>query len=183
MYRLGHMQDDVEVEHVYPATFRMPAPGEGRPRIVAGVPSSDPDVLLRLAACLEPPLVLLYVLHTPRGEAAPGRYQSPDLDFQDVEAFIADFRDFLSADARFDLWVHSPAQGATIAWDRHNLIYAYGPLDHYAATLVAMGYEPGDPAMPTPHVHNYHAALDPLARRLIGRFHWQYSELRPEDGQ
>lgn len=183
MYRLGHTLDGREVEHVHPAVFQMPSPEARSRRLVASVPGSDPEVALHLARCLEEPLVLLYVLHTTRGEAKPGRYQSPDLSFQELADFISEFRAFLSADARFDLWIYSPGQRATIVWDRHNLLYAYGPLERYAAEPTSLGFGPGEPAVPAPHIHNYHSSLDPLARQLIDRFHWQYSELRPEDEQ
>ena len=104
---------------------------ESHQRISAGVPGSDPEVFLRLARCLEEPLLLLHILHTTRGEAEPARFQSPELSFQEIEAFISAFRPFLANDSRFDLWVHSPSQQATLAWDRHDMLYAYGPLDDY----------------------------------------------------
>src|SRR5881392_3164520 len=103
MYRLGREVEGQSVEHSYPPVFRMPAVGS-RQRIVVGVPRSDPEVFLRLARCLEEPLFLLYVLHTCRGEADPGRYQSPELSFRELENFIEEFRPFLSGDGRFDLW-------------------------------------------------------------------------------
>ena len=170
-------------EHSHPAVFRMPVPGVQNPRIVATVPGSDPEVPLRLARCLEQPMFLLYVLHTSRGEAELGRYQSPELSFEEVEDFVREFRPFLMADARFDLWIYSPGQQATLVWDRHNLLYAYGPLERYASELGSLGFEPGEPSVPAPHVHYYHADLDPLARQLISRFHWTHSPLRAEDEQ
>jgi hypothetical protein len=177
------MVEDQWVEHSYPPVFRMPAAGAKSQKIVAAVPASDPQIFLRLASCLKEPLFLLYVLHTCRGEAELGRYQSPKLSFQDVAGFINEFKQFLSADSRFDLWVYSPEQEATVVWDRHNLIHAYGPLDRYASELNALGFTPGDPAMPGPHTHHYRPELDALAKQLIARFSWAYSPLRPEDEQ
>ncbi|RNF83592.1 hypothetical protein [Montanilutibacter psychrotolerans] len=183
MYRLGHFIDAQEAEYSHPRVFLMPAPEAPYQRILAGIPGSDPDVLLRLTRCLEGPLVLLYVLHTSGGEAELGRYQSPELSLQEVEGFFAEFSSFLSADARFDLWVYSPKQRATLVWDRHNLLHAYGHLECFAAGLRSLGFGPGEPVVPAPHTHHYHAALDPLARQLIDRFDWRYSPLRPEDEQ
>lgn len=183
MYRLGKIVEEREVEHLHPAVFQMPDPDATRQRIVAGVPNSNPDIFLRLARCLQEPLFLLYILHTCRGEAEPGRYRSPELSAQDIEEFVNEFRPFLSADGRFDLWAYSPEQRATVAWDRHNLLYGYGPIECYAWELKAAGFEPGTPKEPSPHTHHYRSELDPLAEQLIRRYEWLYSPLRPEDEQ
>ena len=129
MFRLGHLVHGEWVAFSQPAVF------ECGGRIVAGVAGSDPLVFERLVEQLEPPYYLLYLLHTPRGEAEPGRYQSPKLSLTEVTAFLARFRRFLSADARFDLWAHAPSENATVVWDRHDKLFAYGPLDRYASAL------------------------------------------------
>ena len=181
MYRLGHMVNEQWVEHSHQPVFRLPpakAPGQ---RIVAGVPG--PEVFLRLSRCLEEPLYLLYVLHTSRGEADVGRYQSPELSLREVESFIGEFEPFLSADGRFDLWAYSPAQGATVVWDRHNLLHAYGPLERYAKELELLGFAPGEPEVPAPHTHHYHSEMDAFAKRATERFAWLHSPLRVEDEQ
>lgn len=183
VYKLGHMVEGREVEHSYPAIFRLPTADSPYSRILVGVPNSDPNVLLKLARCIDGPFFLLYILHTPRGEADEGRYQSPKLTFDDLASFIEDFRPFLSKDGRFDLWVHSPSSKATLAWDRHNLLYAYGPLECYEATLRAEGFMPGEPTEPAPHAHYYHAELDDLAAKVIARFDWVKTPLREEDEQ
>lgn len=182
MYRLGHSVDGQWVEHSHAATFQLPEPGD-RQRIVLGLPASDVNAIVRLARVLSEPLVLLYVLHTPRGEAQAGRYQSPDLSIQDVEAFLAEFKMFLAGDGRFDLWFYSPEERATIVWDRHNLVYAYGPLQRYEQVLRELGFTPGKPHTPVPHAHHYRSELDESASRVMGYFDWQYSPLRPEDEQ
>lgn len=182
MYRLGHMIDNQWVEHSYPPVFVVAPVGEGQ-RVVAGVPGSDPQVLLSLLGCLAEPLVLLFVLHTPRDESQAGRYWSPQLSREDVQDFIYDFKPLLCGDSRFDLWVHAPEQQATVVWDRHNLIYGYGPLEDYATALRALGFGHGEPQLPVPHTHHYHPQLDDLCRQLLTHFDWQHSPLRPEDEQ
>lgn len=182
MFKLGHIVEGKWVEHSHPATFQLPLPAATQ-RIVAGLPGSDPDVVYRLARLLIEPLVLLYILHTPRGEAEPGRYQSPELPQGDVGKFFSEFQAFLSSDARFDLWIYSPEERATIVWDRHNLIYAYGPLDSYARELKALGFTNGEPRIPMPHEHNFHREFDEVSKKLIGWFDWRYSPLRPEDDE
>jgi hypothetical protein len=183
MYRLGHCVDDQWVEHSHPSVFCCHTSPSGTPRIKLGVPRSDPGVVLKLAHCLQPPLFLLYVLHTPRGEADPGRYQSPELPFAEVQDFFKEFSPFLTGDGRFDLWLYSPSQGATLAWDRHNLLYGYGPIECYRAALEAQGFVEGElPAIPD-HTHHYRPELDSYAKAVISRYHWLQSPLRPEDEQ
>ena len=183
MYKLGRLQADRWVEHSYPPVYKLPESTEGSQRLVAGVPGGDPEVFLRLASCLEPPYFLLYVLHTPRGEGEPGRYQSPELSLGELNRFVSEFKSFLAQDARFDLWVHSPSERATVVWDRHNQIFAYGPLDRFESELRLLGFSPGVPEVPVPHEHHYRAELDSLAQKVLKALKWSHSPLQPEDEQ
>lgn len=126
---------------------------------------------------------MLYVLHTPRGEGRPGRYQSPQLTLNEVAEFLEEFGDFLGRDARCDFWLHCFGSDATLVWERHNLLYAYGPLTTFEATLKDHGFSIGAPTVPSPHAHHYHPAHDAIAGRLLARWPWQWSALRPEDEQ
>jgi hypothetical protein len=132
---------------------------------------------------LRSPYYLLYILHTPRGEAQPGRYQSPALSLPEVKEFLAAYGSFLSADSRYDLWAHSPDDNGTVVWDRHNQLFCYGPLDAFAAALLTLGFTSGASLVPTPHMHHYRPEFNHLAKGLIGAFNWSYSPLMPEDEQ
>jgi hypothetical protein len=176
-FRLGALKQGEWRSHSHAPTFELGS------RLVAVVPESDPRLFADLLACMQPPLFLLYVLHSPRGEAAPGRYQSPPLQIDEAQAFLQRFADFLGGDGRFDLWAHSPGEQATLVWDRHDLLFGYGPLERFASELRARGFSEGEPRVPTPHEHHYRAELDPSARELIAAFDWSYSPLRPEDEQ
>jgi hypothetical protein len=100
-----------------------------------------------------------------------------------ISKFIARFGDYLRADARFDLWAYSDAKDSTIVWDRHNVLYAYGAIDRFAAELRTMGFDSGIPGIPTPHGHRYWPELDAQAIALLAEWPWTYSPLRPEDEQ
>lgn len=182
MYKLGHQVADQWVEHCYTAQFQRPGEGELQ-RLVIGVPKEDPDIFMQLVSQLTPPYFILYVLHTPRGEGNPGRYQSPEISQEQLQDFVSTYSEFLSGDARFDIWAHSQEDNATVVWDRHNCIYAYGPLEQYEKKLLSLGFTPGSVSIPSRHEHNYRAELDGLASQLLAHFDWIYSPLRPEDEQ
>lgn len=183
LFRLGHDVDGQVVEHSHPPVFRVENTPSGITRLIAGVPGNDPLVFGRLALNLEEPICLLYVLHTPRDTARPGRYQSPGMNAAEVQAFVKRFAPLLQNDGRHDIWVYSRAESATVVWDRHNLIYAYGALDRHEASLRSLGFTTGVPETPSPHTHYYRVEYDQMTRDLIAALDWTWSELRPEDEQ
>jgi hypothetical protein len=101
----------------------------------------------------------------------------------EVRAFLERFGDLLSADGRFDLWIYSLPDDASVVWDRHDLIHAYGPSELFVEALRGLGFCPGEPKIPAPHAHNYHGDLDEQARALLESRSWEHSPLQPEDEQ
>ena len=178
MHKLSKLSNAEEIEHSFPAVFVREAK-----RVIAGVPGSDPLVFSRLVGAMEPPYSLLYVLHTHRGEGKVGRYQSPELDPEQIRAFITRYDRFLRSDGRFDLWAYSHPEQAWLVWDRHNRLFGYGAVDRFVAELLRLGFEAGPIQIPAPHVHHYHAALDADAAAVLKEFDWSHSPLRPEDEQ
>ena len=183
MFKLEWLNNDAWEEYSHPPVYAVAPAGGGEERLRSTAPGSDPLVFQKLSALLTPPFLLLYVLHTPRSEGESGRYQSPEIGREELDDFLARFGDFLRDDARFDLWLHSPADQATIVWDRHNLIWGYGPVDEMVRTLRALGFHEGEPAIPSPHGHRYHADYDADARALLDSMDWSHSPLQPEDEQ
>lgn len=169
--------------HSHAPHFDIDRLSSGTLRLVAGVPGGDSAVLLKLIECLEAPFFALYVLHTPRGEGSPGRYQSPELELADLQAFVSRFSHFFAGDARFDLWVHSPSTQGTLVWDRHNLLHGYGPIDCFGRALGSLGFTAKAPVVPDPHRHHYRHEFDEEAKALLSEYSWHYSPLRPEDEQ
>ncbi|MCC2959245.1 hypothetical protein LK540_02240 [Massilia sp. IC2-278] len=70
-----------------------------------------------------------------------------------------------------------------MVWDRHDDLYAYGPIERFAAALDAMGYRQAPLVNPGAHMHHYRKSCDEMARALIEEFDWVVSPLRPEDEQ
>ncbi|TJZ77378.1 hypothetical protein [Chitiniphilus eburneus] len=182
MHKLSHAVADSWAPYSHEAVYSISSL-DGGSRILAGVPDGNPTPFTHLVSCLEPPYFLLYVLHTPRGEGDAGRYQSPAISLGQFQEFMQRFGGYLSSDARFDIWAHSPAEQATIVWDRHNQLFAYGPLAKFSAELNTLGFTSGDADIPFPHQHHYRQEFDADASALLESFVWSYSTLRPEDTQ
>ena len=156
----------------------------GPERLCIGVDEAQDRCVLLLATTLAGPYKLLYLLHTTRTDAPLGRYEGPEMNHQEVEEFFHQFGRFLIEDARHDLWLHSRSENATIVLDRHNLIYAYGPLDSFEHVLVNAGLRRGAlPQVPEPHVHHYNAACDDSERAILLALPWRVTSLRESDIQ
>jgi hypothetical protein len=183
MHKLSHQINNEWVEYSFAPIFMEQTTNTGNKRLVVGVPGGDSTVFTKLVGSLEPPYFLLYLLHTPRGEGEAGRYQSPELDSENFHAFLNRFSSFFSSDARHDIWAHSPSENATVVWNRHNLIYAYGPLQWFCSILRGLGFDEGTPNIPFPHQHHYRAEFDTDAAAVLSAFAWQHTPLRSEDEQ
>ena len=96
---------------------------------------------------------------------------------------MSQFGEFLTNDSRHDLWLHSKESDATLVWDRHDLIYAYGPLDQFRAVLKDGFLEAQVQGPPCPHVHRYHAEYDEAEQRILRYFQWSRSPLLSSDVQ
>jgi hypothetical protein len=182
MFKLGHCVDGIWRQYSHPSLFSVMRTESDREKVLTAAPGGDVLIFATLADQLTPPFFLLYILHTPRGEGSPGRYRSGEMSREEVHEFLQRYADLLKADARFDLWLHAAADPATIVWDRHDLIHAYGPTDSYIAALRGLGFEAGEVAIPVPHEHHYNPACDEQARAVM-ESGWCYSPLRPEDEQ
>lgn len=170
-----------ETPFSHPAFYEVSTVPNGIRRVVAGAAGGDPTIFQKLTTCLTPPYFILYVLHTPRGEGEPGRYKSPALSNEEFIGFMRKYADFFQGDSRFDIWAHSQSSDGTVVWDRHNLIFAYGPITIYEQALEKLGYSQGKLSLEFPHVHFYRTEFDDFAKSLLNYFKWEYTPLQPED--
>jgi hypothetical protein len=167
----------------YGDTFARENVGESE-RLRIGLKQPQQGYVQLVASGLAGSFQLLYILHTSRIGSELARYESPELAASAVEEFFQKFGRFLSEDSRHDLWLRSHDDDATVVLDRHNLIYAYGPLDLFEATLARIGVHPnGLPEVPDPHVHQYHQEWDDAEQELLRPFRWDTKPLRPSDVQ
>lgn len=181
MYRLGQWRDGEWVEYSHQPIFERRTTRTNVARLDVGVPGSDLDVLRALMRCTEPMYYILYVLLVPRGEGKVGRYQSPSVNRQELDSFLSRYENYFRADGRFSLWVHSPSSEATLVWDRHNIVHAYGPLSCFEKELGSIGFRSGSLTIPAPHEHHYRQEFDADAAAVMAHFQWRQSELEPGD--
>jgi hypothetical protein len=155
----------------------------GIERVLIGPRGGHRFLVEMLAATIGPPYKVLYVLHTSRTGARLARYESPVLEPDELRTFLARYGDFIAQDSRHDLWVAARGGAGTIVWDRHDLVYAYGPLDAYVSILEQGGLREGWPNTNLSHAHYYHAEWDDTERSILREFEWIVSPLHPEDLQ
>jgi hypothetical protein len=157
----------------------------GTQRLVIAPRFGHPGILGRLIEIMPEPMWLLYVLVVPRGEGDAGRYQgSEPQSHEQVRRFLDEFETFLETDGRQNLWIRSETGSAMLIYDRHDLIYGYGPIDEWKEILKQVGLNEVPSAsikIPDPHSHHYHASLDAEASRLLAYFGWHHTPLRDED--
>ena len=158
--------------HRYPAVyFRETTTGAGRLKIAAS--DHGARLMLQLAQLLRDPFAVLYVLLVPRGGSEAGRYQSPWLNREELTEVFDCYGGFWERDGRHHVWLHSATDQATLVYDQHDVIYAYGPLEEYVALLEAAGFKEAEELdFPAPHGHCYHREFDELERELASLPGW-----------
>jgi hypothetical protein len=155
----------------------------GADRLVIAPRSNQTQFIQNLTKCLQSPFLLLYVLVVPRGEGASGRYESKySFTSAQLQQFFLSYSDFLEHDARQNLWIRPVSGEGLIVYDRHNVIYAYGPLEQFVTILHLNGLKESNKVrFPSPHIHCYHDEFDPDAKRILQEEEWNLSPLRAGD--
>ncbi|MBL9174829.1 MAG: hypothetical protein JNL10_14925 [Verrucomicrobiales bacterium] len=169
------------VPHQYPKVFvQEKTTGPDRLKIAASEGGSR--VLLELASVLQEPFGVLYVLMVPRGGSPKGRHQSPCMNRAEVLALFDRFERFWDEDGRHHVWLYSEPGQATLVYDQHNVVFAYGPLGDFRPVLKDLGYSDApELSFPSPHAHQYHQEFDEAERTLVSLPGWRCSPLDPGD--
>jgi len=175
------MPDGTDVAHRYPNVYEWAAT-TGPMRLVIAPGMGHVELMLELSKCWFGPYWVLYVLSIPRGDALPGRYQAPaPMERPELEALFAEYGAFFEGDGRHAVWIASARGEGTVVFDRHNVLYAYGPIEAYEDVLNAREIQRGEVDLPVPHSHHYHAEHDVDEGRLLNALEWIYSPLRDQD--
>lgn len=178
MRKLSRELDGKWVDLLHPREYE-----EEEHRLVVGLNSDNSSIVSGLVHQVEGPIYVLYILHTPRGEGDPGRYQSPLVSKDEVLSFISKYKNFLSQDSRYNLWFRSPSEKTTIVWDCHDLVYCYGLTKKFIRFLNQNDYKVGHPHINFMHQHHYRSQYDADASDLLKIFDWSFSDLQDADIQ
>ena len=168
--------------HDYGKVYAIEKTTDGNKRLCVAVSYDGSQILRMLSRSLKEPFLLLYVLVIFRGGGKEGRYQSDELSQKDLDAIFARYKEFWDTDGRHSIWLRSDTNDATLVYDRHNLIYAYGPLERFELVLETLGYTAtAKVSLSFEHQHCYYPEFDALERELTAKFADRRTELRPGD--
>ncbi|MCW2922897.1 MAG: hypothetical protein JWM98_301 [Thermoleophilia bacterium] len=182
LYKLHDASQAGEPPHVHANTWHRVSLRDGTQRMTIAPQTSHIQLMCDLAALAPAPWFVLFILQIPRASDRPGRYQSPPMAPDDATNLITRFSDFLEQDARHNVWLAAPGSEITLAYDEHDLVYAYGPLDQYEAVLKRRGFSDAEPVIPNPHSHSFHPQFDDTERMIVGvEDFWVVTPLWPED--
>lgn len=169
--------------HDYGRIFQYEQTSTGGQRLIIAMQEGHLSVMEELAKIMGGPWGLLYILLVPlEGRLAAGRYQSPPLtEFHFVQAVHHRFGDLLEGDGRHHYWIANTDGSGVLAYDHHNLIFAYGPVSAFAARLRALDFREAHVEIPAPHAHRFYYQNDVLLEQMLTSVPWGYGPLEPED--
>jgi hypothetical protein len=181
-FRLGTIgADGSESQHRYGDLWDIEQT-TGPSRLVVAPSGNHLDCMIELSRQLQEPFGILFVLLVSRCGNAPGRYQSPEpTSREDTEYFLRRYAEFFQNDGRSHLWLMSLPDEATIVYDNHDVLYAYGPIDSYVRVLERRGLRRAPVRFPVPHTHCYNEPYDPIEEAVLGAWNWRHFPLAPDD--
>lgn len=180
-YKFGTLQGDDWIPFAYLNVWEQEKT-TGPARLIIAPASGQIELMRKLAEVLPEPFGILYVLLVPRGQGQPGRYQSPVPSSRaELDAFLTQFQEFFERDARHHIWIMSLPASATLVYDNHNVIYAYGPLEKFKQVLKQQGFQEGSVRFPSPHSHNYNVEFDQAEKDVIAYWDWLHFPVAEQD--
>jgi hypothetical protein len=178
----SRVNGELWLAHDYGKVYAIEKTKDGNNRLRIATSYEGSQILRTLSRSLKEPFFLLYVLVIFRAGGEGGRYQSGELSREQLDAMFARYGEFWDSDGRHSIWLRSEADDATLVYDRHNLIYAYGPLDRFELVLETLGYTATPKvSLSFEHQHWYYPEFDAMERELTDRFRDRKSDLHPGD--
>jgi hypothetical protein len=158
---------------------------KGVERLIIAPSKDHVPLILELCKAMPEPFGVLYVLVVPRSDRSPGRYQSPvPLSHTQLTDFLNRFRKYFESDGRHHLWIGAMDRSFLLVYDKHNVIYAYGPLQTFKEQLQRLGLEKSlEVRFPTPHIHNYNSDFDGDEGAVLDYLTWKFFPLQETDEQ
>lgn len=183
LIKFKSQQNGAWIRPVFRKEFCLERMSSGGYRLYFTTDNGFVSLVLSLSEAMVEPFYFLYVLIVSRrAEHDEARYQSPELSREKLRSFLSYNTNFFEQDGRHNLWIHSPTNNATIVYDRHQIGYAYGPMEIFKSILEKNELkEVPDIKRYIPHAHCYHAEFDDEETSVIKTFEWRKSPLREQD--
>jgi hypothetical protein len=185
LFKLGHCVDGEFVQLNHPNVWERREEEGIRPRLVIGPADGHISLILALTQGLDTHFCPLYILKIPNNAAELGRYQGEWMSHEELGEFLTEFRDLFERDGRHELWLGATWDGRVdtmIAYNEHQLIHAYGPLDRFEPILATRGLLQTDYVpIPCPHEHHYRTELACEIEKLMSSRSWRWSPLLEAD--
>jgi hypothetical protein len=180
-YKFGWIPNE-ERRYEYPDVYAVEKTS-GPERLVIAPSANHVSILIDLLRVMPDPFGILYVLVVPRGGSEAGRYQTANpVSQEQAEEFLKRFRQYFENDGRHAIWLASISGAGQLVYDRHNVIYAYGPLLEFENVVSGRGLAKAEfVRFPSPHTHNYHAACDLDQQQVLHYWQWKRSPLHDSD--
>lgn len=173
---------EAEDPHLWGDVYVRVAMNDGNERLDIGVSEGQIALVQLLAAELEPPYDILYVLIVPRKGQNEGRYAlASPLERQSLSAFFDRYGVVFDQDGRHALWVQSAS--GQLVFTPHDIVYAYGPVQAFQALLLRRDFVEKPFDIPVPHAHHYHRQFDPVVRDLLSHYSWIHYPLQDIDDE
>jgi hypothetical protein len=97
MLKISERQGNKWIDSDSPAAFTRERLTSSSGRLKINLPRSATSTFHRLVETMIAPFSVLYILHKPRGEGEPGRYQSQEISGEQLDSFLRRFELFWQA--------------------------------------------------------------------------------------
>jgi hypothetical protein len=173
---------EAEDPHEWDEVFVRVTMSDGNERLEIGVSEGQISLIRLLAAELEPPYDILYVLMMAREGQNEGRYElARSLEPQELSEFFDRYGVVFDQDGRHALWVRSAS--GQLVFTPHDIVYAYGPVEAFRALILRRDFVEKPFDILAPHAHHYHRQFDPVVRDLLSRYSWACHPLQEIDDE
>lgn len=152
--------------------FLKPSAGE---QLLIISPVQEPlELMLSCALNLSGPFSVFFILNKARsGKNLSGTYQSPQLNFRQVEEFCLSFKEFFERDSRHHLCLSSATDKCILLLDSHNLVCAGGRIPYFISLLNKSGFSHRHFPFPRLHIHCSDSKYDEQERQVLDYFQWK----------
>ena len=179
-YKLGSLNEDKDIEYIYPNIWAKEDHGTWS-RLTVAPSKNHIELILELLSKMKSPYGILYVLTVSRLGYECGRYQCVQpMTYQKVYELLNEYKTFFETDGRHHLWIASAVTDELIVYDNHNVLYLYN-MDEYTVPLLASHeFSESTVKFPSPHTHMYNSLNDVYEDLIMTKYEWKWFPLQEE---